>query len=158
MSWPQDTGFRTVGTKSKLTYLTLNPVVAVKLPLDFSIGGGLMVNYANMDLEGLFVRTKIKIILSLTSFALTATVGAWVTIWVCAGSRLTNFNRRDLPQFGDGLFEWPHEIRTSPSTPLTRRSAQMDFEFPLTVVCGLSYRPTPKWNLEFDAITRIGAA
>src|SRR5208282_5521058 len=22
---------------------------------------------------------------------------------------------------------------------------------PLTVVCGLAYRPTPKWNLEFDA-------
>ena len=51
MNWPQDTGFRTVGTESKLTYLTINPVVAVKLPLGFSIGGGLMVNYANMDLD-----------------------------------------------------------------------------------------------------------
>jgi long-subunit fatty acid transport protein len=26
-----------------------------------------------------------------------------------------------------------------------------DFNFPLTTVFGVSYRPTPKWNLEFDA-------
>ena len=33
----------------------------------------------------------------------------------------------------------------------TNRAAKADFEFPLTVVFGVSYRPTPKWNLEFDA-------
>ena len=26
-----------------------------------------------------------------------------------------------------------------------------NFTFPLTAVFGISYRPTPKWNLEFDA-------
>ena len=35
--------------------------------------------------------------------------------------------------------------------PLTYRTAQADFTFPLTAVFGISYRPTPKWNLEFDA-------
>ncbi len=35
--------------------------------------------------------------------------------------------------------------------PLTQRSAQADFTFPLTAVFGISFRPTPKWNLEFDA-------
>ena len=35
--------------------------------------------------------------------------------------------------------------------PATNRVAQEDFTFPLTVVVGISYRPTPKWNLEFDA-------
>ena len=35
--------------------------------------------------------------------------------------------------------------------PATNRVAQQEFQFPWSVVVGLSYRPTPKWNLEFDA-------
>ena len=31
MSWPQDTGFRTVAISGSLTYVTINPVVALKL-------------------------------------------------------------------------------------------------------------------------------
>ncbi len=45
-------------------------------------------------------------------------------------------------------------IPNSNSNPLSRiprESAQADFTFPITAVFGLSYRPTPKWNLEFDA-------
>jgi long-chain fatty acid transport protein len=30
-------------------------------------------------------------------------------------------------------------------------SANAEFPFPLEVVCGVSYRPTPKWNFEFNA-------
>jgi long-chain fatty acid transport protein len=39
----------------------------------------------------------------------------------------------------------------SAGIPDTSLPANANFTFPLTVVCGLSYRPTPKWNLEFDA-------
>src|SRR5664280_54964 len=40
VDWPQDTGFRTVATKAALTYMTVNPVIALKLSPTFSIGGG----------------------------------------------------------------------------------------------------------------------
>src|SRR6266850_7013129 len=36
LSWPQDTGFRAVATHGALTYLVLNPVVALKLSPQFS--------------------------------------------------------------------------------------------------------------------------
>jgi len=36
------------------------------------------------------------------------------------------------------------------NTP-AQRGASAAFTFPLTTVFGVSYRPTPKWNLEFDA-------
>ena len=36
-------------------------------------------------------------------------------------------------------------------SPQYRSPAKADFTFPLTAVFGVSYRPTPKWNLEFDA-------
>ena len=36
------------------------------------------------------------------------------------------------------------------NTP-AQRNASANFTFPLTTVFGVSYRPTPKWNIEFDA-------
>ena len=51
MSWPQNTGFRSVALNGSLTYLTINPVVAYKVLPSLSLGAGLMVNYANMGLE-----------------------------------------------------------------------------------------------------------
>ena len=50
-SWPQDTGFRSVALNGSLNYITINPVVAVKLLPSLSIGAGVMVNYANMKME-----------------------------------------------------------------------------------------------------------
>jgi long-chain fatty acid transport protein len=35
--------------------------------------------------------------------------------------------------------------------PTTYSPASADYPFPLEAVFGISYRPTPKWNLEFNA-------
>jgi long-chain fatty acid transport protein len=35
--------------------------------------------------------------------------------------------------------------------PSSHNPANMSLNFPWTAVGGISYRPTPKWNLEFDA-------
>src|ERR1041385_3539577 len=42
-------------------------------------------------------------------------------------------------------------FQQQPVVPVTHRDARADFVFPLTAVFGISWRPTPKWNLEFDA-------
>jgi long-chain fatty acid transport protein len=151
MSWPQDTGFRTVGTESKLTYITINPVVALKLPAGFSIGGGVMVNYVDMNLEGALRQTENPNFppdffrFNGEGWSVGYNLGVrWQPIdQVSIGATFRSSATVTLN--GHTEFERP------PSTPLTRRSAQMDFGFPLTAVVGISYRPTPKWNLEFDA-------
>src|SRR5688572_2696436 len=51
IEWPQDTGFRAVATEGSITYVTINPVVALKLADNFSIGGGVSVNYGDILLE-----------------------------------------------------------------------------------------------------------
>jgi long-chain fatty acid transport protein len=151
ISWPDDTGFRTVATQGKLTYLTLNPVVAVRLLPSLSFGAGLMVNYVNMDLEqGLrpsylppainFFRFKgdgwsVGYNLGLRwqpidQISIGATFRSTATV--------TLNGHTEFEQFSAGI-------------PDTSLPANTDFRFPLTIVCGLSYRPTPKWNLEFDA-------
>ncbi|HEU5312942.1 MAG TPA: outer membrane protein transport protein [Candidatus Udaeobacter sp.] len=38
-----------------------------------------------------------------------------------------------------------------PALPKQRVSAEVEVPFPLNVVFGISYRPTPKWNREFNA-------
>ena len=152
MSWPQNTGFRMDAISGSLTYETINPVVALKLAPGLSIAGGVMVNYADLEMDqgllpsemprtnffrfdgngwsvgynlGLLWQPHEKVSLGAT-FRSTATV------------RLdghTEFERQPLP----GYF------------PATNRVAHEDLTFPLNVVVGISYRPTPKWNLEFDA-------
>jgi long-chain fatty acid transport protein len=149
MSWPQNTGFRSVAIDGSLTYLTINPVVAFKVLPSLSIGGGVMVNYANMNMEQ-----------GLSRFQLPST-------------NFFRFNGNGWSVgYNLGVLWQPHEkvsigatFRSSatvtlngqteferlPNIPESHRPAQADFKFPLTAVFGISYRPTPKWNIEFDA-------
>jgi long-chain fatty acid transport protein len=43
------------------------------------------------------------------------------------------------------------QLQRNPYYYPAQRNASASFTFPLTTVLGVSYRPTPKWNLEFDA-------
>jgi long-chain fatty acid transport protein len=149
-SWPQDTGFRAVALGGSLTYVTINPVVAVKLPFNFSIGGGVMVNYADMSLDqGLKDSYKPP---ATNFFRFTGngwSVGYNLGIrWqpmdqISIGATFRSSAKVTL----DGRTEYEEY----PNPLNTHQSAQADFKFPLTAVVGISYRPTPKWNLEFDA-------
>ena len=85
IGWPQNTGFRTVAIRGSLTYLTINPVVAVKLAPGLSIAAGAMVNYVDLEMEQGLLRTPGPFT---NFFRFKGTVGAWVTIWVCFGNRI----------------------------------------------------------------------
>ena len=59
ITWPQDTGFRTVAVSGSLQYVTINPVVAVKVLPSLSVAGGAMVNYVDLDTaQGLLQNQK----------------------------------------------------------------------------------------------------
>jgi len=151
MNWPQDTGFRTVAIDGSLTYVTINPVVAVKVLPSLSIGGGVMVNYANLDTE-LGLRTSyLPPNINFCRFTGDGwSVGynlglRWQPIkQVSIGATFRSSAAVTLT--GQSDFE-----QFSAHIPSTSLPAHMGLTFPLTVVFGISYRPTPKWNLEFDA-------
>jgi long-chain fatty acid transport protein len=149
IDWPQDTGFRAVATQGKLTYLTINPVVAVKLLPSLSFGGGLMVNYVNMNLEqGLrpFPQPPNFYLFKGDGWSAGYNLGLlWQPIkQVSIGATFRSSATVNL----DGHTEFE---QFSAAIPYTSLPAHADFTFPLTAVLGISYRPTPKWNLEFDA-------
>jgi len=150
VEWPQDTGFRAVAVKSSLTYATLNPVVALKLLPGLSIGGGLTANYSKIELES-GLRPKLNPFhrdffrFNGDGWSLGYTLGMlWqpheqVSIGAVFRSSTT------VTMKGHTEFARPAQIRP------TNEQAQVDYTFPISAVVGLSYRPTPRWNLEFDA-------
>jgi long-chain fatty acid transport protein len=151
LRWPQDTGFRTVGTRSRLAYITFNPVVAVKLSPVFSIGGGITVNYANATLrQGLFSPNQQTDGFEFDGdgWGVGYNLGA---LWqphekISVGASFRSETQIDLGG---------HTAAYNNSAPFPifsqSTAAHADFSFPLIAIFGISYRPTPKWNFEFDA-------
>lgn len=151
MAWPQDTGFRSVAVSGSLKYLTANPVIALKVLPSLSVGAGVMVNYAELDMSQGLLKSATR------------------------GTNFFNFDGDGWSVgYNAGILWQPHEkisfgvnFRSSArmnfqgntdfelhpgsyNTP-AQRNASANFTFPLTTVFGVSYRPTPKWNMEFDA-------
>jgi len=154
MKWPANTGFRTVATESSLTYLTFNPVVAWQALPTLSVAAGLTVNYANLDVrQGLLWPTQ-----NADEFRVKGS--AWDV-----GYNL-GVHWKPVPKLAFGVtFRSPTTMDLSghteventqaygpvPAFPRQRFEADARFPFPLRVTCGVSYRPTPDWNLEFNA-------
>jgi long-chain fatty acid transport protein len=150
IDWPQTTGFRSVATQGKLTYLTINPTVGLKLAPGLSIGGGAMINYVKLSFDQGLISAFPSRINNFYDFrgdgwSAGYNLGAlWKPIeQVSFGATFRSSAEVNLK--GRSQFE------KSPPTPHTTLPAEMDLTFPIVAVVGVSYRPTPKWNLEFDA-------
>ncbi|MBN2505922.1 MAG: outer membrane protein transport protein [Verrucomicrobia bacterium] len=147
--WPQDTGFRAVAIEGSLTHVTINPVVALPLAPGLFLGAGVMANYAEMELEQGLLRyaQPLPNYFRFKGQGWSAGYNAGV-LWqphraISLGAAL----RGSTPVTFDGKTEF----QQYPVIPVTRRSATTKYSFPLSVVFGISYRPTPRWNLEFNA-------
>jgi long-chain fatty acid transport protein len=148
INWPGDTGFRSIATEGTLTYLRLNPVVAYQLLPSLSVAVGAMADYARIDLEqGLssFTASPNYFRFSGDGFSAGFNVGVrWQPLEkVSLGATF-----RSATPFN---FAGQTDFEQLPVLPSTQRSAHMNLTFPLTMVAGISYRPTPSWNMEFDA-------
>ena len=148
ISWPSDTGFRTVGTESSLTYLRINPVVAVKWGEQLSMGAGVMVDYAKFRLEQGLSRFASPLANNFRFSGDGYSVGYNVgVLWRPVAPLSVGMTFRSQTRFtleGNTDLEWESVV------PATTLPASADFTFPLTVAGGVSYRPSPQWNVEFD--------
>jgi len=151
MSWPQNTGFRSVAISGSLKYITINPVVAVKLLPSLSVGGGAMFNYGNISMyQGLLRNPK-----PFTNY-FNFTGNGWSVgynvgiLWQPLTQLSFGATFRSSASLNfQGSTDF--QLQPRPYYRPTQRDASASFTFPLTTVFGVSYRPTPKWNLEFDA-------
>ena len=151
--WPQATGFRTVGEQASLTYFTLNPVLALKLSDHLSIGGGLTVNYARLDLrQGLFWPAQ-------NNDGFRFEGSGWDVGYNLGGLWKVNEHFSFGASFRSGTevnlkgHTADRNTAALPGFPTfkERSPASATLPTPLNAIFGVSFRPTPDWNFEFNA-------
>jgi long-chain fatty acid transport protein len=152
LNWPQDTGFRAVTLKSALQYATINPVLALKVSPTFSVGAGVMLNYANLELTQGIRRDQLPP-------PFTDVFRFKGDGWSVGYNAGVLWQPHETLAFGASFrsaaavaLNGHTEVLLFPVIPTPYRSAaDTRYNFPLTAVVGVSYRPTPDWNLEFNA-------
>ena len=157
--WPQDTGFRTISTYGKVTYETINPVIAWQVIPSLSVGAGLTVNYANLNLQqGLFWPTQPYdgFRFEGDGWAVGYNLGV---LWKPIEQLSFGASFRSPSSFNLNGNTHAYNNVTTPSPPFPdtippftqNSSANATFPFPLNTIVGVSYRPTSQWNIEFNA-------
>jgi long-chain fatty acid transport protein len=155
--WPQDTGFRTVATEGSLKYFTINPAVAYELLPNLSLGAGVTFNYAKTDLrQGLVWPAQ-----PFDEFKFEG--DGWDVgynlglLWKAHEKISLGLSFRSGTRVGmKGNTTVQNSVAFPPDSPVlpplaVTQSAQADFPCPLKAIFGISYRPTPQWNFEFNA-------
>jgi long-chain fatty acid transport protein len=148
VDWPDNVPFRQEAIKASLDYITINPVVAWKVVPSLSISAGPTFNYSKVDLvQGLLPAPYPSIAGAQAEFK--------------GDSWSYGFNVgllwQPLPQWSFGASyrsssRMNYQGNFSMQSPLGSSSsaASSSIDFPQIAIGGISFRPTPKWNIEFD--------
>jgi long-chain fatty acid transport protein len=146
VEWPEDTGFRTQAIEGCVRYFTFNPIVAWKVCDELSVAIGPTINYSTINVrQGLLSPVPHSDRLSFegddTAFGFNAGLlfqphPKW--------SFGLNYRSATTVDYSG------HTEVSSPVVPSGRRDATARFEFPQIVSGGISFRPTPRWNIEAD--------
>lgn len=156
LEFPDDTAFRTLARKGKITYLTINPVLAWKINDTLSIAAGPTVNYGKAMLSrGVLAPGDV--------FRFD---GDGVAYGFNAGLM---WHPHPMHQFGVVYrsrttvdFDGHTRVHTDPFTVPTplgpfvvpgidqQDDAEARFRFPQIITAGYSFRPAPDWNFEAD--------
>lgn len=150
MGWPQTTGFRAIAISASLKYVTINPAVAWKILPSLSIGAGAMVNYVYLKTAQGFPVPASSPLINFFDFE-----GSGWSVGYNAGALWQPLKQLSLgANFRSSAWvtlDGHTHYENQPFIPNQESSANLSLHFPWTAVAGISYRPTPKWNLEFDA-------
>lgn len=153
--WPDDTGFRTLATEGKLMYYTINPVVAWSILPNLSIAGGLTANYSSLDLRrGLVWPTQPNDEFKFEGDGWDLGYNLGI-LWKPIEPLSFGVSFRSPTEVEmDGNTEFYNNVAIPglfPAFPRQEVAADADFPFPWNLVFGVSFRPTPQWNFEFNA-------
>jgi len=144
LDWFGRPPFRYLGSEGSVKYLTLNPELAWKINDALSVGAGVTLNYSKASLgrtqlvyppmppRDYFFRFKGD------DFAVGANAGI---LW------------RPHPKHSFGVsYRSPTTMDYEGDSTIMGREhpAAASFRYPQNFIAGYSFRPTPKWNLEFN--------
>lgn len=140
VEWPNNSGFRSIAMESKLTYITINPVVAWKAHSTLSLAIGPNFNYSDIEFtRGLFTATdKFKFRGDDWGYGFNAGV-----LWQPHEQWSFGANYRSASRI---------HYKGSSSYDLFNATAgtKATVDFPAIISAGISFRPTTNWNIEFN--------
>src|SRR2546427_1290161 len=144
MEWPENAPFRNAGLEAKLTYITLNPVVAWRPHPTLSIAVGPTFDYSEAKLrQGIFVSPyQLQFKGDDLAFGYNAGI-LWQPhpMW-SFGAKY--FSATTLDYDGTASFQPAAPFLPPPMHTKTH------LDFPQMVAAGISFRPTTNWNIEVD--------
>jgi len=145
LEWPDNTPFRTLAKEGRITYATINPVVAWKVCPTFSIAAGPTINYSEATLTRGVAVPGDEFKFKGDDTAVGFNVGL---LWQPLEQHSIGINYRSattLDYSGDATLDSPV---LSPTHQGFDGSAK--FDFPQNIVVGYSYRPSTNWNIEVN--------
>jgi long-chain fatty acid transport protein len=146
LNWGNNNPFRTTAEYGKLLYACINPVVAWKVCPTLSIAAGTTLNYSQATLRqglGFFPGDQFKF--KGDGFAAGFNGGI---LWQPLTRWSFGVNYRSATEI-----DYRGHSQTSPTGPppfYPSTSTHGSIKFPQFIVGGVSFRPTPDWNFEFD--------
>jgi len=145
VKWPEDSPLRSLAINSQMYFFTINPVVSWQATKSLSLAIGPTINYAKIKFNrGLFSSSSDYFEFRGENFAYGLTAGL---LW------------QPHPKWSFGLnyrmdttmdFKGSSAYTPGPGVPSSYARTTASVPFPSIVSGGISFRPTPKWNLEFD--------
>ena len=152
VKWPNDAPFRTAGYEGDLTYITINPVVALKVHRTLSIAAGPTFNYGDITLKrGLLPSPDIipgdQFKFDGNNWSYGFTAGA---MWQPheKWSFGLSYRSESCMKFEGTATISPAFLAPPPLPPSS--SASTEVKFPQIIIGGVSYRPNEKWNIEVN--------
>ena len=142
VQWPQNSGFRSLAIESQLQYITLNPVVSWQIIRSLSVAVGPTINYSDIKFNRGLLSSSDIFEFKGDGFAFGLTAGIlWQPhpMWSFGASyRLASTMDYD----GHSTYD--------PGTGQVSTKTTASVPFPQIISGGVSFRPTPKWNIEAD--------
>jgi long-chain fatty acid transport protein len=143
VEWPANSGLRTLALNSKLTFLTINPVVSWKISDSLALALGPTINYAKIKFSRGLQNASDYFEFIGDDFAYGLNAGL---LWQPDPKWSFGANYRlatTLDFNGTSTY-------TPAAGPTASAGTTAGVPFPQIVSGGISYRPTPKWNFEAD--------
>jgi long-chain fatty acid transport protein len=142
--WPDTAPFRSAGIKAQLNYVTINPVIAWKPFSTLSIAAGPTFNYSEAELWQGVVVSPYQLRFKGHDWAYGADAGIMWQPHPMWSFGAKYFSPTSMDYKGTASFDPSSPFLPSPA------STTAHLRFPQIVSGGISFRPTTKWNIEFD--------
>lgn len=144
MKWPDNAPFRSAGVEVKLTYITVNPVIAWQPHPTLSLAAGPTFNYSKARLHQGVAVSPYQFRFEGDDWAYGFDAGV---LWQphpqwSFGAKYSSATSLDYD--GKATFRPPATFLPPASNTKTH------LDFPQIIAGGVSYRPTTNWNIEVD--------